>query len=393
MDSLCQLAGITNVTVFGYAKGQFYDVGDSIFGHNHAWNAVKLDDLWYLYDVTWSHGVHTMEYTNKAKIIMKLLDKFPEKFKKKTIRVPRKFRKRSICKEKIDPIIYYKPKFFNKLFRRWLMSFPIRVRKKVELGVNSDFYLSNPSLFAITHVPDDPIWSLLGRNKVNEFEQDSAFYYLTDSTYKNQERKGEACSDCDDYYNSGTQKRLEILNDNSARFNPNNKFITTLCDDELGKNIYVKSLYATDNRLSVADSSVLSYQHAITNMALSRNNMVKYFKYEKTKNDLKAKLLLTDNKNHTNFIKNKVKATLQHTRSFQEMVNKSAAFATVYRNRIRKFQRYKTSYNFDKIKPYSESRIKDLEKIHSKKMEQLDTLLLKIASHKNHLIPLSLIYH
>jgi len=118
-------------------------------------------------------------------------------------------------------------------------------------------------------------------------------------------------------------------------------------------------------------------------MTLARNNMVKYFKYEKTKNDKKAKLLLTDNKNHTKFIKNKVKITLQHTRSFQEMVNKSVAFATVYRNRIRKFHRYKTSYNFDKIKPYSESRIKDLEKIHTKKTEQLDTLLLKIIAHKS----------
>ncbi len=65
------------------------------------------------------------------------------------------------------------------------------------------------------------------------------------------------------------------------------------------------------------------------------------------------------------------------------MVNKSAAFATVYRNRIRKFHRYKTNYNFDKIKPYAETRINDLEKSHTKKTEQLDTLLLKIVAHKS----------
>ena len=383
MDSLCQLAGISNVTVFGYAKGEFYDVGDSIYGHNHAWNAVKLDGLWYVYDVTWSHGAHSIQYTRKAKFILKLLDKFPEKLKKKTIKVPRRFRKRSICKEKIDPIIYYKQRFFNRVFRAWLMTIPIRVYQKIDQGVSSDFYLSNPELFAITHVPDDPTWSLLSRKKVNEFEQDSSFYYLTDSTYKNQEHRGEVCSDCDDYYNSGIQKRLEILNQNSNRFNPNNKFITTLCDDELGKNLCVKSLSATDNRLSITDSSLLSYQNALTNMSMSRNNLVKYFKYEKTKNDTKAKLLLNDNKNHIKFIKDKVKITLQHNRAFNELINKSSAFATVYHNRIRKFHRYKTKYNFDKIKPYSESRIKDLEKSHAKKTEQLDTLLSSISAHKN----------
>ncbi|MBL7935298.1 MAG: hypothetical protein JNM51_05750 [Bacteroidia bacterium] len=111
--------------------------------------------------------------------------------------------------------------------------------------------------------------------------------------------------------------------------------------------------------------------------------MVKYFKYEKTKNDTKAKLLLNDNKNHIKFIKDKVKITLQHNRAFNELLNKSSAFATVYHNRIRKFHRYKTKYNFDKIKPYSESRIKDLEKSHTKKTNQLDTLLLSISAHKN----------
>ncbi len=383
MDSFCLLAGINNVTVFGFAKGRYYDVGDSIYGHNHAWNAVRLDGLWYLYDATWSHGVHTIQYTKKAKFILKLLSKIPEKFKKKSLRVPRKFRKRSICKQKIEPIIYYKPRFFNGLIRLWLMKLPIKVLEKIELGVNGDFYLSDPSLFAISHVPDDPTWSLLGPKKSYDFEQDSSFYYLTDSTYKNQKRKGEICFDCDDYYNSVYQKRLEIVNQNSSRFNPNNKFITTLCYDELGKNLYVKSLNATDNRLSIADSSLLHYQNALVNMSIARNNLVKYFKYEKAKNDFKARLLLEDNKNHIKFIKNKVNITHNHTRLINELVIKSSAFATVYHNRIMKFQRYKTGYYFAKVKPYSESRINELEKNHINKSEQLDTLLSSISSQKN----------
>src|SRR3989338_1022697 len=45
MDHLCALADIHNVTVTGYAKDMLFDINDTIYFDNHAWNAVKLEDM------------------------------------------------------------------------------------------------------------------------------------------------------------------------------------------------------------------------------------------------------------------------------------------------------------------------------------------------------------
>eukprot|EP00301_Raphidiophrys_heterophryoidea_P020763 c5375_g1_i1.p1 GENE.c5375_g1_i1~~c5375_g1_i1.p1 ORF type:complete len:870 (-),score=269.80 c5375_g1_i1:166-2775(-) len=43
------------VVLLGYAKSGFLDIGDMQVP-NHAWNALKIDDAWYLVDVTWAAG-------------------------------------------------------------------------------------------------------------------------------------------------------------------------------------------------------------------------------------------------------------------------------------------------------------------------------------------------
>jgi hypothetical protein len=48
--------GIEAVTVSGYAKGYGYTEGDSFDESNHAWNAVKIDGVWKIYDATWGQG-------------------------------------------------------------------------------------------------------------------------------------------------------------------------------------------------------------------------------------------------------------------------------------------------------------------------------------------------
>jgi hypothetical protein len=49
LKSMCAVQGIEAVVVYGYAKGQgfIYDY------EGHAWNAVKLNQNWYLFDATW----------------------------------------------------------------------------------------------------------------------------------------------------------------------------------------------------------------------------------------------------------------------------------------------------------------------------------------------------
>lgn len=48
--------GIEAITIVGYAKGYGYSEGDSFDGTDHAWNAVKIDGAWKIYDATWGQG-------------------------------------------------------------------------------------------------------------------------------------------------------------------------------------------------------------------------------------------------------------------------------------------------------------------------------------------------
>ncbi|WP_308253377.1 transglutaminase domain-containing protein [Geminocystis sp. GBBB08] len=51
-QQLAQYMGLKSVIVTGYAKGINYVVGDDN-EVNHAWNAVKINQNWYIIDTTW----------------------------------------------------------------------------------------------------------------------------------------------------------------------------------------------------------------------------------------------------------------------------------------------------------------------------------------------------
>lgn len=54
-QALCQRKGIACYVVPGYSKGGYSENRDFSRG-DHAWNAVKIDEQWYLLDVTWGSG-------------------------------------------------------------------------------------------------------------------------------------------------------------------------------------------------------------------------------------------------------------------------------------------------------------------------------------------------
>ncbi len=54
--SLGKLAGLEIVTITGYSKGITYRPGSTLTDTDHAWNAVKIDGRWRLFDVTWAAG-------------------------------------------------------------------------------------------------------------------------------------------------------------------------------------------------------------------------------------------------------------------------------------------------------------------------------------------------
>ncbi len=53
---LCIAAGLESEKVSGYAKGYGYIEKKSFTRTNHAWNVVKIDNQWRIFDVTWASG-------------------------------------------------------------------------------------------------------------------------------------------------------------------------------------------------------------------------------------------------------------------------------------------------------------------------------------------------
>jgi hypothetical protein len=51
-----EIAGLEVVKISGYSKGYSYDEGSTFEETNHAWNAIRIDGTWKLFDVTWGQG-------------------------------------------------------------------------------------------------------------------------------------------------------------------------------------------------------------------------------------------------------------------------------------------------------------------------------------------------
>ena len=54
-QALGEKMGLKSAVVIGYAKGLGYLVGNASDA-NHAWNAVRINNSWYLIDATWGAG-------------------------------------------------------------------------------------------------------------------------------------------------------------------------------------------------------------------------------------------------------------------------------------------------------------------------------------------------
>ena len=52
---MCEALGLETIKIEGYAKGASYIPGE-LLQINHAWNAVKIDSVYYLVDSTWGSG-------------------------------------------------------------------------------------------------------------------------------------------------------------------------------------------------------------------------------------------------------------------------------------------------------------------------------------------------
>ncbi len=112
--TICEKAGIQCEIIEGYSKGFNYVQGDIFISSDHCWNAVLINNKWYLIDPTWGSGYLYFEDHKFLKFLSSVFD-FPY----------------------IKHIIAFKK------------------------AVNENYFLTNPNQFVLDHLPLNPQWQLL----------------------------------------------------------------------------------------------------------------------------------------------------------------------------------------------------------------------------------------
>ena len=230
MDSLCSYAGLQNVTITGYVKEVNFDVKDRIYFDNHAWNAVKLDGSWFLYDPTWCAGDVSWDYKRFAKWRLKMIEKLEKRTKKQELKFGSKVKNGNICNLPKETVYQSKTihvvRFFPRVFIGALNWFPFKLKEKFNGVANSTYYLTNPEVFAVTHFPNNPIWAL-SKNTANvmDFVANNKSYNIPEYLEMDKTRYGTFCLECDDYEASTVLQRETKNYEASLRNNPNNHFL------------------------------------------------------------------------------------------------------------------------------------------------------------------------
>ena len=348
LDSLCLLAGITSVTVHGYAKDELFDVGDSLYVDNHAWNAIKIDGLWYLCDITWSTGSEEYRLTSFSRFIYTLYEKHPEKFKEKKIHNVLKEGAKDLCKSTpaTTSASYLKQRFSNRMLRRIISFFKLKIKKYYIYKININYYMAQPEVFAIKHCPDNPIWSLGTISTIHGFENDSAYYYFTDSIYAKQQRSGRNCPSCDAYLALSVKNKLRKDEQADSAFNQKNQFAISYKEDGLYKENLLQAYTESNDSIALAyiDSSQINTRNIKRSLQSAKRNVAISISLQKRKSRRKMQLLLTENKQHQIFIRKRVLQSIQETRIYHEIKSKTIAFANKYWKKASAIERTNTSF-------------------------------------------------
>lgn len=378
MDSLCKIAGVTNVTVYGYLKDELFDLNDSLYVDNHAWNAVNFNGKWFLYDVTNSWGGYDYDFTRFSKMLIRWMDTLETKVKLKTIIYTRRS-SRDCDKQRVkvkDTVSYYGLPFIYGICYFVLDHVPKRVKKTFFQVRDQRYYLTNPEVFAITHFPDNPYWSLIQTKKdIHLFSGDSAYYHLDGSEYINQVKGGRTCIECDDYLTLNELDQFQHFKKRSFAFNKNNAFVTSMCDMGIAEIYYKKAIDETDSLLKMKhiDSCLLYVSNSKIDLKSCLVNAATDAKFQKVKNKTKMTLLLNDNKLHLKAIKELTRVTFVKKRRIIAYYKRTKSIKKSYIGKQKKLMRtdYKPKSG---TKPLDPKKIEALKANLSRSVFQIDSL-------------------
>lgn len=290
-NELCFHAGIKSVEVEGYSKSLFTDVDDNFYYTDHAWNSVLINDRWELIDLTWCSGY--ISFAPRQTVWQKFVKAitFGKINKKKT-----------------------RPYFVRKASRK--------------------YFMPDPSVFAITHLPLNPIWQQL-RDPISrpDFERDSSFYYLAYRWHYDKYRKPLGKKQInpivkikqDEYYTLSSNNRTIKDGDAGNDFNIVNSYCKA--EAEYAKAIIkYKKTGATTGKPSLNPNDYITVMENCDNAIYHTNchagELSINHKHLNANNNLKKKIVSSENAPLIKQTRNLFSGFRKYHKSFERTANK-----------------------------------------------------------------------
>lgn len=368
MDSLCFYAGVQNVTINGYVKEVNFDVNDPIYFDNHAWNAVKLNGVWYLYDPTWCSGNVSWDYKRFAKWRIKMIGKLAKRTKDKELKFGSKIKNRKPCNLPEETVYNSKTihvvRFFPRVFIKVLKWFPFKTEEKYVGVTNSTWYLANPEVFAVTHFPNNPIWAF-SKNSANvaSFSADPKSYNVPEYLSMDKSRYGTFCLECDEYEASGEIEREAKNFYASLQNNPNNHLLPGNYNLIMGGQLFREAWAETDSltKVKLMDSTQNYLLEARAFYKKAQQDARVEATFQLKKNTAKKYALLKENRNDLAQLNKLVSLSVTKRNQIRGLSSKSRNLEQSETNFLNRFNN-----NHSDVGPKKKMNDEQIEKIRQK---------------------------
>ena len=344
MDTLCIYAGLQNVTITGYVKEVNFDVNDELYFDNHAWSAVKLNGVWFVYDPTWCSGTVSWDYKRFAKWRLKMIRKLAQRTKNRELIFGSKIKNGKICDLPKETVYSSKTihviRFFPRIFISILYWFPFKVKEKFAGVANSEYYLANPEKFSVTHFPNNPIWALSENSaNVKEFAADPRSYNIPEYLAMDQSRHGTFCLECDDYEASDEIGRETLNYQASLQNNPNNHLLPGNYNLTMGGHLFQEVLKETDSltKVHLMDSTQTYLLKARAYYKKAKMDARLEATFQLKKNTAKKYVLIKENRTDLAQLKKMLSRTAVKRNMVRALVVKSRSLHRTETNFLNKF--------------------------------------------------------